>query len=86
MIRKILFSIAVVALVCSVAAAADINCMSKDELRSALDDPGLTVIDVRQGGDWDGSDTKIKGAVRQDPGEVEKWAGGYAKDARLVLY
>jgi rhodanese-related sulfurtransferase len=86
MVRKILLSIALVALVPLLAGAGDINWISKDSLRSALDDPGLTVIDVRQGGDWEQSDTKIKGAVRQDPGELEEWAAGYARDARLVLY
>lgn len=86
MAQRILLVIALVALVSSVAAASDINWMSKDELRSSLDDPGLTVIDVRTGSDWERSDSKIKGALREDPGQVELWAGRYPRDSRLVLY
>jgi rhodanese-related sulfurtransferase len=44
------------------------------------------VIDVRAAGDWDGSDRKIAGAVREDPAAAGKWEGKYPKGKTLVLY
>ena len=41
--------------------------MSIKELKARLDDPELTIIDVRASGDWQSSDKKIKGAVRENP-------------------
>ncbi len=58
--------------------------ISKEELKTVLDDPGVKIIDVRR--DWERSDLKIKGAVREDPDDVKAWAGKYPKDKKLVLY
>ncbi len=58
--------------------------ISKEELKTILDDPGVKIIDVRR--DWERSDLKIKGAVREDPDDVKAWAGKYPKDKKLVLY
>jgi rhodanese-related sulfurtransferase len=60
--------------------------MTKDELKAMLGNPDLTIIDVRTSTDWTGSDMKITGAVREDPGEVNAWAGKYPKDKPIVLY
>ena len=60
--------------------------MTKDELKAMLGNPDLTIIDVRYGKDWTGSDMKIKGAVREEPGEVKSWAAKYRKDKPIVLY
>jgi rhodanese-related sulfurtransferase len=51
-----------------------------------LGNPDLTIIDVRYGKDWTGSDMKITGAVREEPGEVKSWAAKYPKDKPIVLY
>jgi hypothetical protein len=64
----------------------DVPRMSLDDLKSRLSDPSVVVIDVRQGGDWDGSSVKIKGAVREDPKNVPAWASKYSKDKTLVFY
>ncbi len=40
--------------------AADVRRVTKEDLRSHLNDPDTTIIDVRQEGDWQGSDLKIK--------------------------
>ncbi len=58
--------------------------ISKEELKTILDDPGVKIIDVRR--DWERSDLKIKGAVREDPDDVKAWTGKYPKDKKLVLY
>jgi rhodanese-related sulfurtransferase len=60
--------------------------ISKEELQSMSGNPEVIVIDVRAGGDWSSSDSKIKGAVREDPGRVESWMDKYPKDKTLVFY
>jgi len=67
-------------------AAMEVSRMSKEELKAGLGSSGLTVIDVRAAGDWDGSDRKIAGAVREDPAAAGKWEGKYPKGKTLVLY
>jgi hypothetical protein len=85
--RRIWILIPVLALLAvSAATAAGIDWISKDELKDILDDPDTTVIDVRQGKDWESSDAKIKGAERENPSYVEEWAHKYAKDSLLVFY
>ncbi len=60
--------------------------MSIDSLKAMMGNPDLVIIDVRYGKDWTGSDSKIKGAVREDPEAVDSWANKYPKDKTLVLY
>jgi len=56
-----------------------------DEL-NAMPADQVTIIDVRTEGSWEKSDQKIKGAIRENPNEVEVWANKYPKDKTLVLY
>jgi hypothetical protein len=56
------------------------------ELKDRLGDPETAVVDVRGGWDWNRSDRKISGAVREDPKEVGAWAQRYPKDKTIVLY
>lgn len=58
--------------------------ISKEELKTILDAPGVKIIDVRR--DWERSDLKIRGAVRENPDDVKGWAGKYPKDKKLILY
>jgi hypothetical protein len=61
--------------------------ITKEELKSVLDDPEITIIDVRMQRDWKSSDQKINGAVHEDPLEEEaSWAVKYSKDRNIVLY
>jgi rhodanese-related sulfurtransferase len=60
--------------------------LDKETLKSWLSDPKVTIIDVRAAKDWDGSDKKIKGAVRQDPKEFKTWAAELDKEKKIVLY
>jgi len=66
--------------------AADVPRMTKEELKAMLGNPDLIVIDVRTQKDWEKSDLRIAGAVREDPGAVEAWAKKYPKDKTLVFY
>jgi len=60
--------------------------MTKEELRALLDDPTVVILDVRASRDWNRSQRKIKGAIRENPRLFESWADKYAKDKTLVLY
>jgi len=64
----------------------DVATMGIDELNQQLGAEDVIVIDVRAGRDWTSSEFKIKGAVREDPGDVSSWAGNYPKDKTYVLY
>jgi rhodanese-related sulfurtransferase len=68
------------------APAEDVKRITKEELKGMLSDPSVIVVDVRTEGDWKGSEFKIKGAVREDPGQVASWMGKYGKDKTLVFY
>ncbi len=60
--------------------------LDKDTLKGWLNDPKVLILDVRQPQDWESSDKKIKGAVRQDPNEVQTWAKSLPKNQKIVLY
>jgi rhodanese-related sulfurtransferase len=70
----------------TLAVSKDTPRMTKDDLKAMLGNPDLTIIDVRYGKDWTGSDMKITGAVREEPGKVKSWAAKYPKDKPIVFY
>jgi len=68
-------------------AAAEVSRMTKEELKALLGSSGITILDVRAGLDWEDSEWKIPGAIREDPRkEVKSWAEKYPKKKTLVLY
>ena len=67
-------------------AAAAVARISKEDLKGKLGAADLIIIDVRTDRDWDSSDLKIRGAVRENPGIVDFWAENYPKDKTIVLY
>jgi hypothetical protein len=65
-------------------ASEDAPRITKEELKKLLDNPGVLIIDVRIGKDWDASEFKIKGAVRRNP---FSWsAPDFPKDKTIVFY
>lgn len=86
MMAALVAGAAVVVLVTAGIAAAGTPKITAEELKAQLGDPDLIIVDVRRAGHWKASDQKIAGAVREDPRDVEGWAGKYAKDKTLVLY
>jgi len=74
------------ALLAAAVEAADAPRMSKEELKSRLGDKDIVLIDVRTDRDWANSDSKIRGAVREEPLDVAMWAGKYPKEKTIVLY
>jgi len=75
-----------VGILATFARSADVPRMKKDELKAMLDNPDLVILDVRYKKDWTDSDSKIKGAIREDPESVKSWAEKYSKDKAIVLY
>jgi len=87
MMRQLAILIVVMLLgLVNVAVANDVKTIDKDELRAMLGSPDLVLIDVRTDADWDSSETKIAGAIREEPAEVDQWAGNYDKGKTIVLY
>jgi len=74
------------ALLLSSLACATAPRISKDELRAALGNPEVIVVDDRSDGDWTSSEYKIKGAIRVAPGEERALAARYPKDKMIVFY
>jgi predicted sulfurtransferase len=60
--------------------------VDKEKVKGWLDDPAVMIIDVRASGDWETSDKKVKGAVRQDPNKADDWAKDLPKDKKIVIY
>ena len=60
--------------------------ISKEELRSMLDDPGLAIIDVRPDDQWQLSSSKLPGASHEDPFTAEQWGQKYTQAETIVLY
>lgn len=73
-------------LAASLAEAAGITLISKDQLRQELSNPEVTVLDVRVDSEWNSSQWKIQGAKRESPADVGRWMNRYPKDKTIVLY
>jgi rhodanese-related sulfurtransferase len=65
---------------------ADAPRITKEELKSRLGDPDIIILDVLVQDQWETVDQKIKGAVHENPEEVDSWASKYPKDKTYVLY
>jgi hypothetical protein len=85
-VLTVLLAFASMALFAKAAVADEVPRMSKEELRAMLGNPDLVIIDVRSGKDWEASQSKIKGAVREEPWQAKSWADKYDKDKTYVLY
>ena len=64
----------------------DVPRMTKEQVKSMMDNPEFVIIDVRAPKDWDGRDSKIKGAIREDPSNIPAWADKYPKEKTLLFY
>ena len=66
--------------------AADVSRMTKEELKTMLGNPDVIILDVRSGTDWRASESKIKGAIREESYQTRSWADKYDKGKTYVLY
>ena len=60
--------------------------ITKEELKEMLGNPDVIIIDLRLGRDWENSELKIEGALREDPGNLNSWISKYPREKTLVLY
>lgn len=60
--------------------------MNKNDVREMLDNPDVSIVDLRSEEQWQKSGTKVRGAVREDRDNVDSWAGKYDKNKTLILY
>jgi hypothetical protein len=68
------------------ALAGDVPRITKEDLIKMLGAADLVIVDVRVDKDWTSSDSKIRGAVRENPKDIDSWAKKYPKDKTLVFY
>jgi len=66
--------------------AAEAPRMEKEQLKSQLGNPDVVVLDVRAFTDWVMAKEKIKGAVRENPRDIEDWIAKYPRGKTIVLY
>ena len=66
--------------------AADVKRMSTQDLNAMRENPDVIVVDVRADRDWENSDSKIAGAIRENPGDVNAWMKKYHTDQTLIFY
>jgi hypothetical protein len=86
--KKLIMAWLGIMLLLSTAAASDLKAplMPKEQLKSMLGNRNVIIIDVRIGYDWKESDSKIKGAIRENPAQLSSWLHKYPKDKTIVLY
>ena len=60
--------------------------MEVQKLKAMLNQPNLSLLDVRIVSDWKKSKRKIPDAVRVDPHDVSSWSDKFPKDNILVIY
>ena len=64
----------------------DVPRIEGDELKGLLGDPEVVIPDVRRESAWSRSDTKVMGAIRENPEKFDSWVDKYPKDKTVVLY
>ncbi len=82
----ILIFAAVFSLLASTGIAANVDRITKEELKKNMGEDTVLILDVRAGRDWGSSEFKIKGAHRAAPDDFKSWSNKYSKDKTLVLY
>ena len=87
-LHVVFLCLASLCLMCSPAwsAASDIPRISKEQLKTMLDDPRLIIIDTRVKQQWDKSEYKLPKAMHQSPWEADEWAKDFPRDRTVVSY
>jgi len=70
----------------SEAEAREVDRIGLEELKAMLGSADVLIVDVRTAKDWENSNAKIRGAVREDPKQVNEWLAKYPKDKKIVFY
>lgn len=83
---RVVLMTAMAALGAGMASASEAPRIGKDEVKARLGAADTSIVDVRANSDWLLAEMKIKGAVRENPDDVDSWASRYPKDRTLILY
>lgn len=84
--RSELWALAVFVIAMAVACAQQASRISKEEAVKLIGQSNVAIIDVRTGSEWQRSDAKIQGALREDPGTVKSWMHTFGKNETLIFY
>ena len=68
------------------AASIEVPRISIERTKQMLSNPDVVIVDVRTAKTWWRSTTKIKNAVREETGSLERWAEKYPKNKTLIFY
>jgi hypothetical protein len=68
------------------AASIEVPRISIERTKQMLSNPDVVIIDVRTAKTWWRSTTKIKNAVREEFGMLERWAEKVPKEKTLIFY
>lgn len=61
--------------------------IAKEELKTKMEQgEDILVLDVRTGMSYTGSKTKIKGAIRFAPNDIDVWSKNLPKDKEIITY
>ncbi|OGP81065.1 MAG: hypothetical protein A2Z08_01670 [Deltaproteobacteria bacterium RBG_16_54_11] len=83
----VLFSLPVVGLGVQITTDEEVPRITKEQLKTALGDPGIIILDVRLQDQWEAADQKIPGALHEDPKQdIKSWSHKYPKEKTVVLY
>ena len=81
--------IAIIFIVMPFIAAADdgVPRIAKEELKAKMDKgEDILILDVRTGASYNGSNIKIKGAMRFAPNDIDAWSKNLPKDKEIITY
>ena len=82
----VLTALIIVSLVSSPAWAGTDSIVTKETVKSWMENGNVIILDARSGRDWSSSEFKIKGAFRADPGRIHHWKSQFDKESKIVLY
>jgi hypothetical protein len=91
--RKQLYLFVIAILICwtvvvlsSASDAKGVPLITKEKVKAMLGKPNVVVVDVRVAADRDNEKFQIKGAIREDPGTIQKWYRKLPKKKTLIFY
>lgn len=64
----------------------EVQRISKEKVKEFMGAPDVVIMDLRSDKNWNESDKKILGAVREDPKDVDAWMEKYPKDKTIYAY
>jgi hypothetical protein len=68
------------------AASIEVPRISIERTKQMLSNPDVVIIDVRTAKTWWRSTSKIKNALREEPGSLKRLAEKYPKEKTLIFY